>query len=545
MKRLMKRWMVYPILALGCLFGATACGDDDEPATEPAAKAEFKLDAESVSVAADGGNSSITYTLKNAGANSSISVTSDKEWVSNIKTNAANKITFDVAANTLAEAREAKVSVVYSDDTNEDIKTSFSIKQAAADLDFVFAIGETGSSWVQLSMTPKDNNMRYSLAALPTEAMDGYVSDEAYFEKEMSDYQDVADMFGLSLGEVLDILFMKGAIKDGYITTLEPETEYYVFCYGINDDNELATPIIKQKVKTPAAVSVDNTITINFTKKSARSVILDVTTTTPDSYVLVYAETEFINSLTDNELREELLNEGYPVEAGDKEDQEFKNLSPNTEYTFVAMGRAGGVATTGIVKATCTTEDAQKANITYSLPDKKYFDAMEVKDKYPSLFPAGVEVTEAHGIIVANIKADGAKGIYTVIYSQEAIDKQEAQLGRKLTEEEYITLATNNGNNGNKVLMVAPYDLPLFLIGVATDEAGNPGQVYTESMTVTKAAIAPVEEFDAYLASRRIMKSVLPVTNASSMKGLLMKNNENGSKLKSMPVKALRSQLIK
>lgn len=545
MKRLMKRWMVYPILALGCLFGATACGDDDEPATEPAAKAEFKLDAESVSVAADGGNSSITYTLKNAGANSSISVTSDKEWVSNIKTNAANKITFDVAANTLAEAREAKVSVVYSDDTNEDIKTSFSIKQAAADLDFVITVGETGSSWIQLSMTPKDNNMRYSLAALPTEAMDGYVSDEAYFEKEMSDYQDVADIYGMSLGEVLDILFMKGAVKDGYITTLEPETEYYVFCYGINDDNELATPIIKQKVKTPAAVSVDNTITINFTKKSARSVILDITTTTPDSYVLVCAETEVINSLTDDELREELLNEAFRVEAGDQEDVEFKNLSPNTEYTFVAMGRAGGVATTGIVKATCTTEDAQKANITYSLPDKKYFDAMEVKGRHPNLFPAGMEVTEAHGIIISNIKADGAKKIFTAIFPQEVIDKQVAQLGRELTEEEYIYLATNNGNSGNKILMVAPYDLPLFLIGVATDEADNPGPVYTEKMTVTKAAKAPVEEIDAYLASRRMMKSILP-DNDSSMKGLLMKNNEkNGSKLKSMPVKALRSQLRK
>lgn len=45
MKRLMKRWVAFPMLVLGCLMGTTACGDDDEKTTE-VPKAEFKLNAE-------------------------------------------------------------------------------------------------------------------------------------------------------------------------------------------------------------------------------------------------------------------------------------------------------------------------------------------------------------------------------------------------------------------------------------------------------------------------------------------------------------------
>lgn len=545
MRKLVEKWMVYPVLALGCLLGTVACGDDDEPATEPVAKVEFKLNAESVTLLAEGGNSSVTYTLENAGANSSVRATSDREWVRNLKTGTANKITFDVAANTETEAREAKVTVTYSDDVNEDVKTSFVVKQAAGDPDFVITLGETGSSWIQLGMVPKDANMRYMLGALPVEDMDGYISDEAFFDNEMSGYQELADMAEMTLDQVLDILFMKGSVSNGTITLLEPETEYYVYCYGIASDNELATPVIKQKVTTPAAGRVSNTITIDVTEETVRSVTADITATTPDSYVLVYAATKDISGLTDDQLTEELLNKNYALEAGNNKDALFNNLSPNTEYTILAMGRAGGVATTGVVKATCKTKEAQQSDITYSLPDKKYFDALEVQKQHPELF-TGMTVTAEDVIIAANIKADGASSIYTAMFTQASIDAEEARLGRKLTDEEYLNLALNQGDDGNLILAIVSYDLPLVLVGVAMDADGNPGTVYKENITVTKSSVSPAAEFDAYLTAKRMSGFALSsVADSSSMKSLLQKKHTDGSGLKSFAAKPVRSRLKK
>lgn len=542
MKRLMKRWVAFPMLVLGCLMGTTACGDDEK--TVEVSKAEFELNAESVSMTADGGSSSITYTLKDAGANSAVSATSDQQWVSNFKTATAGKITFDVAANPEAKEREAKITVVYSDDVNEDIKTSFIVKQTAADLDFEITIGEIGSSWIKLSMIPKDNNMRYMLAALPVDDLDGYTSDEAFVDSDMAMLQELADYFGITLEQAINILASTGPITDESITLLEPDTEYYVYCYGINSDNELATSLVKQKVTTPAATLVDNEITISIGDVTALSAMVNVTTTTLDSYLLVYVPSAAIAGDTDKELLEELLTANFQLQAGDKQNVEFDDLVSDTEYTVIALGRAGGVATTGLVKATFKTKEGGVSDVTYSLLNKKYFDALGVKEQYPSVFPKDMEVTAEDAIIAANIKANGAKKVYTALFSKSSLDKLEETNGT-LTEEHYRNLALNYGATNSNVMTIVEYDLPLVLIGVVIDANGNYSKVYKENITITANDVSPVEEFGTYLTTSRRLNSLLPAASVSSMKSVLLKNHTDNNRLKSYMMKSLCSPLKK
>lgn len=532
--------MFYPMLALGCLVGVTACGDDDEASQEPTAKVKFELSAESVTATAEGGRASIGYTLENPGANLSIEVTSDEEWVNNFKTKSANKITFDVVPNELTEAREAVVSVTYSDDDNEDIKTSFTVKQEAAEPDFVITQGEMGSSWIKLGMTPKDNSMPYMLGALPVEDMDGYTSDEAFFNSQIEELQAFADYVGATLEQVIEVFFSKGAVADGIITMLEPNTEYYIYCYGITSGNELATTVIKQKFTTPAATRVNNTITVNVVKEAVRSLTMDVTTTTPDSYVMVYAPKAELAGITDARLGKMLLDERYETLAGNQSGLVFDELTPNTEYTIVVMGRAGGVATTDVARFDAKTKETQQSNITYSLFNKKYFDALQVKGRHPQIFPAGMEVTANDAIIAAYVKADGAKSINSLVAAQAFLDQLAAKLGRELTEDDYATLAIQNSQSAANILTVVSYDEPVVIIGVATDSDGNRSKVYLEELTITKKDIAPVEEFDAYLAGRRMMQSILPKTDASSLKTLLPNKQTDGIVLKSVRLKTVK-----
>lgn len=539
MKRLMKKWMLYPMLALGCMAGFTACGDDDDTQQEPAVKVEFELGAQSVSVTAEGGRSSISYTLKNPGANLSIKATSDKDWVRNFKTNAANRISFDVEENVLAEAREAIVSVIYSDDDNEEVKASFTVKQEATDPEFVITLGEKGSSWVQVSMTPKDDAIRYLIGALPVEEVDGYVNDEAFFNAQIEEFQKIADFTGIPLAQLIEIFAGQGPVEGGVITTLEPNSEYYVYCFGFNGD-ELGTAVVKQKFTTPAATRVNNEIKVTVTEEAVTSLTVNVSTTTWDSYVMVYAPTEELADISDDELGELLLDKSYQLLAGDQEGLEFDKLTPNTDYTIVVMGRAGDIATTNISKFKAKTKEAQQSDITYSLSDKKYFDALELKERHPQIFPADINITANDAIIAANIKADGAKTIRTLVAEQAWLDEVEKQEGRELTDEDYAILATKYGNSAINILTIAPYDTPLVIIGVVTDSSGNQGKLYKEELTIIKNKVSPVEEFDAYLAQRSLMHSILPKTDASSLKTTLLNDHRDGIVLKSAPVKTIK-----
>lgn len=540
MRRFMKRWMVLSILTVGCLLNFAACSDDD--GEKETAKAEFKLDSGTVNLStAEAVSSAITYTLRNAGANSSFNVTSDQTWVKNFKTNVANKISFDVEANEESMAREAKVTVVYSDDANGDIKTSFVVKQVALDLAFTITPGEIGSSWIQLGMTPKDEDMKYMLAAVPVDDMDGYASDEAYFDYEMSNIQKYADEIGIDVKTLLSLFLSQGTLEDGTITLLEPETDYYLCCYGVTDDGELATTIVKKKVTTPAATAVDNNIDVTVVEAKARSVVMNVTTTTSDSYVLLYAPSADLAKMTDAQLKKELSTGDYSLLAGDKEETAFEDLTPDTDYTILAMGRAGKVATTDIMKITFKTKEAKLADITYSLPDKKYFDALEVQKLYPSIFGTG-KVTADDAIIASNITADGAKALYTLVTTKASLE----QLGVELTDEVYISLAKNYGTSYINIMTVVPYNTPIVVAGVAFDADENPSKVYTEEMTITKDNISPAADFAAYLSKQKALKSVLPNSKVSSMKSFLLKNQEkDASGFKSLSVKYLPGRLKK
>lgn len=67
-----------------------------------------------LSVAAEGGQLEIGYSIKNPVDGGTITATADQEWITIVDDKAEGKITVSVAANTSADAREANVTVEYS-----------------------------------------------------------------------------------------------------------------------------------------------------------------------------------------------------------------------------------------------------------------------------------------------------------------------------------------------------------------------------------------------------------------------------------------------
>ncbi len=103
-------WSLLTVVALS--FATTSCSDDDDPAPAPAPKGApvITLNPASQEVAAEGGDFTFAFTVKNA-TDAKATAKADAAWVKNV-TVKDTQVAFTVEANE-GEARKAVITVSY------------------------------------------------------------------------------------------------------------------------------------------------------------------------------------------------------------------------------------------------------------------------------------------------------------------------------------------------------------------------------------------------------------------------------------------------
>jgi len=104
-------------------------GDGGETPDVPATPV-LEVNPATVEVAAAGGNAEFGYTVTNPAEGVSVVASTTANWISDFNYATAGKVTFTVAENTVAEAREAVITLAY---TGAESKT-VTVKQAAAEV---------------------------------------------------------------------------------------------------------------------------------------------------------------------------------------------------------------------------------------------------------------------------------------------------------------------------------------------------------------------------------------------------------------------------
>lgn len=108
----MKMKQLYLTFISACLLLAAGCREEEgefKPST-------LTLNTPEVTVAADGGEVSVSYRLASSVYEGRITVGNVPEWISGVSTSLSGVISFTVAANELTESRSAELSVRYSGD---------------------------------------------------------------------------------------------------------------------------------------------------------------------------------------------------------------------------------------------------------------------------------------------------------------------------------------------------------------------------------------------------------------------------------------------
>lgn len=504
MKKFMK-WMPISMMILGSMFMFAACSDDNEPTTPeepgtetPGAKVSIQLGYESIEVEAAGGSAEVTYTLKNAGTNPKISGTSDQDWITDIQA-ADGKVTMSVAANTETADRTAKVTLTYSDDEKNAASAELTVTQGAkAEEKFTITIpGECGSTWIPFEIQPKDQSAQYFLNIRPAEEMEGFVSDEALFNSDMSTYQQLADQYGMSLNDVLVATgaLVSGPMEDYLFTKLSPSTEYCIYCYGV-ENGKLVAPVSKVNAATTAAAPVDNQITIDVTNKIASSVAFTVKVTTFDAYALAI----FDGSASDAEIESALMGEDVSIYAGNQQLSLNTALEVGKEYAIAAIGRAGNTATTKLVVTRFTAEEGQVVeNLTLDMTALA-FDGDELAAHL------GVDDLKGRPILFNNIETNGTYTLTYPVTVEELADLrkqvEEQNPDKEITDETLYTVILNAfaaySSPDRQSLWLAS-EGSWVVLSMTIDEAQKNYKVGSVDIEVNENTYSPVEEIDKYL----------------------------------------------
>lgn len=504
MKKFMK-WMPISMMILGSMFMFTACSDDNEPTTPeepgtetPGAKVSIQLGYESIEVGAAGGSAEVTYTLKNAGTNPKISGTSDQDWITDIQA-ADGKVTMSVAANTETADRTAKVTLTYSDDEKNAASAELTVTQGAkAEEKFTITIpGESGSTWIPFEIQPKDQSAQYFLNIRPAEEMEGFVSDEALFNSDMSTYQQLADQYGMSLNDVLVATnaLVSGPMEDYQFTKLSPSTEYCIYCYGV-ENGKLVAPVSKVNAATTAAAPVDNQITIDVTNKIASSVAFTVKVTTFDAYALAI----FDGSASDDEIESALMGEDVSIYAGNQQLSLDTALEVGKEYAIAAIGRAGNTATTKLVVTRFTAEEGQVVeNLTLDMTALA-FDGDELAAHL------GLDDLKGRPILFNNIETNGTYTFTYPVTVKELADLrkqvEEQNPGEEITDETLYAVILNafaDYSSPDRQSLWLASEGSWVVLSMTIDEAQKNSKVGSVNLEVNESTYSPVEEIDKYL----------------------------------------------
>ena len=226
----MKMKQLYLTFISACLLLAAGCREEEgefKPST-------LTLNTPEVTVAADGGEVSVSYRLASPVYEGRITVGNVPEWISGVSTSLSGVISFTVAANELTESRSAELSVRYSGDAETAV---LRVVQSPRTVPPVFDI-------------------RMELITQTS---------AKYFQDDLAYIRAMAESFGVSVQEYLSNTLNRGDLLVKNMTGLLPGTAYYVYAYGLTVDGERTTDIYKVEFETVAVPKIDVTFTVDAT----------------------------------------------------------------------------------------------------------------------------------------------------------------------------------------------------------------------------------------------------------------------------------------
>lgn len=242
----MEKRMFFIFIGLMAMVMLDSCAKEEIeeiPGPDPV----FYIKQEVFEIGAAGGEGRVGFSLKNPEKDVLPVPSEDCEWISGLEVSLADStISFVVDITDIEEVREAIIEVAYG-----DAEQSFTVRQAGNDPAFTLELVDTKVvSFIQKTV-PKDPEMKYFINVIEKNVMDGIASDEELLEYDRQYFQQLADVSGITVEQVLGRLLRNGE-ETRQANNLKPSTDYVWYVYGLNEKAEPLTKVYKKEVVTGA-----------------------------------------------------------------------------------------------------------------------------------------------------------------------------------------------------------------------------------------------------------------------------------------------------
>lgn len=218
---------------------------------------------------------------------------------------------------------------------------------------FVIGLGEPTAVSVEMTVTPADNEASYYYDVLPKAVLDEHhTGDLAVYMKNMM--AEAVKNLG-SVEEALGQLTEQG-VQHYNFQRLTPDTEYWAFAAGLDEQGEVNTGIVKSEFRTRALGTDEVAFSVEFDKVAYDGFDFTITPTDLDFPYYYCTRPAFAyRDLTDQELLDAILMEDsfmldWYAAPGVQTYESEQVCATDTEYWVLIFGYANGSATTGIYK---------------------------------------------------------------------------------------------------------------------------------------------------------------------------------------------------
>lgn len=229
---------------------------------------------EDINVLKEGGQYNLTYYIDHPADDGRIEASVSPEgWIDGINTETPGIVSFNASANESEEIREASMEVTYIYTGGEPQSFSVRIVQEAADgtddpdnpsdAPFTITVTDITYSTADITIVPDDLSMPFIVWVDEASEING-LDDDALFTEDLTIMESTAAVMGQSLQGYINLIIKHGEQnhKQG---KLNPDTEYAVWCYGIDNSGsypERTTDIARKTFITDVPELTDNGITL-------------------------------------------------------------------------------------------------------------------------------------------------------------------------------------------------------------------------------------------------------------------------------------------
>lgn len=303
---------------------------------------ELKVEKNSIDIPVEGGPFKITYTIENATGNTLAEAVAKDSWITIEPSATFGEIKFSISPNEAEDLRNSTITLSYPNAKDVDIMILQDGKTGDKEY-FRIVIDETDQVSVTASVYPAEEVGTYLMLLTPKEKFDNLGSDEANFEDDMAYFEKRANDEHMSLEDYIKkYVLEKETLEKIVIDMLEPETEYYVYAYGLSEDLQMTTQIYKELAVTKAVEMTGCTFDITTPKIENNKVTLKVEPSlTSEMYYFNYIAASTLNDLYDGITAEEYAEQNFETELfyemyinGLPLDIAMKKLTYTGEKTF-------------------------------------------------------------------------------------------------------------------------------------------------------------------------------------------------------------------